>query len=398
MASTRNRKILISVVVLALGVAAVLWFQRPTAPAVDAAASPASAAAPVLTVTLVSPEEAEWPLSIEANGSIAAWQEAVIGAETQGLRLTDVRVQVGDRVRKGDVLALLQRETTGAEVAVTQANLAEAQAAAAQAGANADRARQLAQTGAMSEQQIHEFTTAEQTARARVVALRARLRADEVRLAQTRIVAPDDGVISARIATVGSVVSSGQELFRLIRRGRLEWRAEVASADLARLKPGMTARIVPPGGAPVEGRLRQLAPTVDPGTRNGLVYVDLPEPGDARAGMFARGDFRIGTARGLTLPQGAVVLRDGFSYAFAVDRQGRVGERKLEVGRRLGDRIEVRAGLEAEARVVEQGGGFLADGDLVRVVEALPPAGGAAPADALPAAPAASASTARAPR
>ena len=113
-----------------------------------------------------------------------------------------------------------------------------------------------------------------------------------------------------------------------------------------------------------------VAPTVDAQTRNGIVYVDLVAPGEARAGMFARGDFEIGTGQGLTLPQSAVQLRDGFSYVLRVGADSKVSEAKVAVGRRIGDRIEITGGLDAASRVVASGGGFLGDGDTVRVVEA----------------------------
>ena len=327
-----------------------------------------SAPRPALTVTATQAQEAQWPVSVPANGSIAAWQEAIVGAEIGGLRLVDVPAGVGDRVKKGQVLARLQSETTAAEVAATRANLAEARALQAEAHANAERARQLQATGAISAQQIQQYVTGEQTAKARVDALRARLAADELRLTHTRIVAPDDGVISLRVATVGAVVQPGQELFRLIRQHRLEWRGELPADPLAKLKPGMASRITLAGGEQVPGKVRMVAPTVDPQTRNGLVYVDLAQPGAAKAGMFARGEFDIGTARGLTLPQSAVLLREGFAYVFALQPDGRVRELKVTTGRRQGDRIEITGGLDPKARVVASGGGFLADGDLVRVV------------------------------
>ncbi len=184
------------------------------------------------------------------------------------------------------------------------------------------------------------------------------------------MLAPDDGVISARSATVGAVLPAGAELFRLIRQGRLEWRAEVAAADLARIKPGMAVSVTPAGGAPLTGKVRMVAPTVDPQTRNGIVYVDLAPAREARAGMFARGEFDIGSGQGLTLPQSAVLLRDGFSYVLRVGPDSKVSEAKVAVGRRVGDRIEITGGLDADARVVASGGGFLSDGDTVRVVEA----------------------------
>lgn len=340
----------------------------PAAAKGDKAAPGAGAPRPALTVTVTRPQEAQWPVTVPANGSIAAWQEAIVGAEIGGLRLVEVPAGVGDRVKKGQLLARLQSDTTAAEVAATRANIAEARALQAEAAANAERARQLQATGAISAQQIQQYVTGEQTAKARVDALRARLAADELRLQQTRIVAPDDGVISARIATVGAVVQPGQDLFRLIRQHRLEWRGELPAEQLVKLKPGMAARITLAGGESVPGKVRMVAPTVDTQTRNGLVYVDLPQPGAAKAGMFARGEFEIGTARGLTLPQSAVLLREGFAYVFVLQPDGRVRETKVTTGRRQGDRVEITGGLDAQAQVVASGGGFLADGDAVRVV------------------------------
>jgi len=366
----RNRKTLaiVAAAVLVLAVAAALALQsgHDEAPPPPGTASAATKAA--LTVTLVAPQSGQWPQSVSANGNIAAWQEAAIGAEAQGLRLVEVLVNVGDRVKRGQALARLASATVGAEVAAARANVAEAEAALAEAQANAERARALQASGAISAQQIQQYVTGEATARARVAALKARLEADQERLAQTRIVAPDDGVISARMATVGSVVAPGQELFRLVRQNRLEWRADVPAAELAKIRPGMAALVTPPGGRAAQGKVRMVAPTVDPATRNGIVYVDLPNPGDARAGMFARGEIQIGTAQGLTLPQTAVLLRDGFSYVFKVGPDHRVQQVKVSTGRRIGERIEITGGLDADARVVEQGGGFLADGDTVRVV------------------------------
>jgi RND family efflux transporter MFP subunit len=280
-----------------------------------------------------------------------------------------VRVNVGDVVKRGQVLATFAADTVQAEVAQTRAALAETEAMLAEAAANAQRARELQTTGALSAQQIAQYLTAERTAQARLDAQRAASKTQELRLRQTQVLAPDDGIISSRSATVGAVLPAGQELFRLIRKGRLEWRAEVPAAELARLKPGLQAVVTPAGGEPVKGSVRMLAPTVDPATRNGIVYVDLPQPGAARAGMFARGEFEVGSADALTLPQGAVVLRDGFSYVLRIGADSKVQQVKVQVGRRVGDRVEIVSGLDKSARVVASGGGFLGDGDLVRVVD-----------------------------
>ena len=326
--------------------------------------APAKAA---LTVATVVPESAEWPQLVTASGNVAAWQEAIVGSEIGGLRLVEVKVNVGDRVRRTQELARLQSDTVSAERDQTRASLGEAHASLAEARSNAERARQVENSGALSTQQITQYLTAELVAQARVEVLKARLKADELRLTQTRILAPDDGTISARSATLGAVVQSGQELFRLIRRDRLEWRAELPAADLVRIKPGMSVSLNTPGENKVAGRVRVVAPTLDPQTRNGLVYVDIECRKCAGAGMFARGEIELGRSPVQTLPQSAVLLRDGYSYVFRVETDDRVRQVKVATGQRFGDRIAVAGGLVPGDRVVASGVGFLADGDLVRI-------------------------------
>ncbi len=325
---------------------------------------------PALTVSMAQPQRTAVPVRLAANGNVAAWQEASIGAESNGLRLTDVRVNVGDVVKAGQVLATFSAETVQADVAQVRASLLEAQANAAEAAANADRARSLQATGALSQQQIQQFTTAEKTAQARVEAAQATLNAQQLRLKYTQVVAPDSGVISARTATVGAVVGAGTELFRMVRKGRLEWRAEVTSTELGRIAPGAKVSVTAASGATAEGTVRMVAPTVDPQTRNALVYVDLPANANFRAGMFARGEFALGSSDALTVPQEALVVRDGFSYVFVVGPEQRVQQRKVQAGRRVADRVEVLTGLDANASVAVRGAGFLNDGDLVRVAAA----------------------------
>ena len=342
--------------------------EKPAATAQEAAAKPA------LTVSLVTPEQVDWPQVLAANGSVVAWQEAVIGPEISNFRITEVRVQVGDQVKKGQVLARIASDTVESELAEARASVAELQASAAEAKGNAERAKELRTQGFYSSQLNTQYQTAEHTATARLAAARARQQAAELKLSKTSVLAPDDGIISARSAVVGSLTQPGQELFRLIRGGRLEWRAEVPSADLVKVRPGQTATLLNPNGEAVKGRVRVVAPSVDPQTRNGLVYVDLPTTSAVRAGMFARGEFELGRRPALTLPQTALVLREGFAYVFRLEGDRHVAQTKVALGRRSGDRVEVVGGLAPQARVVETGAGFLADGDVVKVVE-----GGAKP-------------------
>jgi RND family efflux transporter MFP subunit len=340
-----------------------------------AADKDASQPKPALTVTVERPAPASLPVRLGANGNVAAWQEALIGSESAGLRLAEVRVNIGDIVGKGQVLAVFASDTVNADVGQASAALQEAQANASAAAADAGRARALQSSGAMSEQEITRYVTAESAANARVAAAKATLAQQRLRLKYTQVVAPDSGVISARSATVGAVVGVGAELFRMIRQGRLEWRAEVTAADLARITPGTRAVVTAASGSEMTGKVRTVAPTIDAQTRTALVYVDLPAVlapnAPFKAGMFASGRFELGASNALTVPQQAVIVRDGFSYVFRLNPNARVSQLKVATGRRIGGRVEIVSGLAPDASVVVNGAGFLNDGDLVRTAPAV---------------------------
>lgn len=341
-----------------------------------------------LTITATTPQAAQWPISLHANGNVSAWQEANIGSESNGLRLQEVRVNVGDAVRAGEVLAVFAADTVKADLAQAQAAVMEARANAVEANADAARARTLAATGALSAQQISQYMTAAQTADARIASAKANLDIQQLRLKYTQVVAPDAGVISARTASVGSVLGAGSELFRMIRQARLEWRAEVTASELGRLKAGTVALVTASNGSVLKGSVRMVAPTVDPQTRSALVYVDLPpealkqegkqegkqagtqvsQQAPFKAGMFASGRFELGSSPAMTVEQQSVVVRDGFSYVFRLNPDQRVSQIKIKVGRRVGTRIEVLDGIAQGTRIALAGAGFLNDGDLVRVV------------------------------
>lgn len=386
------------VAIVVVAVAAGAFFFFSSGKSGDAATDAQAAPKPALTVTAAQPQPARLAIALAANGNIVAWQEAIIGSESNGLRLTDVRTNVGDVVKAGQVLATFSTESVQADVAQARASLLEAQASASDAAANAERARTLQNSGALSTQQINQYLTTEKTARARAEAAQAVLDAQQLRGRQTQVLAPDSGVISARTATVGAVVSAGTELFRMVRKGRLEWRAEVTSAELGRITTGTTAVIRPASGGELRGRVRMIAPTVDPQTRSALVYVDLPasagKDAPAKAGMFARGEFNLGTSEALTVPQRAIVVRDGFNFVFQLGADNRVSQAKVQTGRLVGDRVEVVSGLTADARIVVDGAGFLNDGDLVRIAAAPGAATGTPTSNAAsaPAAPASAAS------
>ncbi len=345
---------------------------------------------PALTVTLTQPQASTLPLKLSANGSIAAWQEAAIGSEAQGLRLSELRADVGDRVQKGQLLAVFASEGIEADIAQARAALAEAEVAATAAAQDADRARAIQATGALSAQQVSQLLNAELSAKARVQTAKAQIASQQVRLKNTRVLAPDSGIISARMASLGSI--GGGDMFRLIRQGRLEWRAEVTAAELARIAVGTGVQVQINGGAVIKGKVRLIAPTVDAQTRNALVYVSLGDVSsqNVKPGLFATGNFELGQTNGVTLPQSAIVMRDGFAYVYPVGSDNRVSQLKVQIGRTVGDRVEILSKLATDAKVVAVGAGFLNDGDLVRIAAAPGTTSIAGPAKATAATPAAS--------
>lgn len=350
------------------GIGALAYAQAANKPE---AAAPTAIAKSALTVMTTQPEKAEWPRVLPANGNIAAWQESVIGAEIDGYRIVSVDAQIGDRVRKGQVLARIAAETVASELAQARAALAEQEGVAAEAAGNAARARQLNERGFYSSQMHEQYQTAENTAAARLEGARARVQAAEVRVAKTVVLAPDDGILSSATASVGSLTRNGQELFRLIRGGRLEWQAETSADALPLVAPGAAASVATASGERVRGTVSRVSPSADARTRNGLAYVDLAAAAALRAGMFVRGEIELGRAPALTLPRAAVVQREGYAYVYRIedgkDETRRVARTKVELGRRKDDRIEIVSGLAPDARVVAGGVGFLADGDVVRL-------------------------------
>jgi HlyD family secretion protein len=338
--------------------------------ATDALAQSKDSKAPAgMAVSITKPRSEQFARTVVATGSVYAWQEAVIGSEVGGYRVAEVRVDVGDKVRKGQELVRLADEMVVAEAASKRAAKAQADAQLITASSNLRRAESLEGSGAVSAQEHERLKSEDLAARARVEAAASDLTAAELKLRYTRVVAPDDGVVTSRTVVVGQIAQAGSEMLRLLRQSRVEWRAEVPEARMREVKVGQSARITTADGAELVGTVRTVAPTVQSSTRTGLVYVDLPKPEGARPGMFARGEIEISKSASTTLPLASVVVRDGFSYVFVVtDKQG-VERRRVQTGTVRDGRVEVLTGLTAGDRVVERGAGFLKDGDTIRVVE-----------------------------
>lgn len=321
-----------------------------------------------LTVVLATPQQREVTREVVASGAVAAWEDVSVGVELSGLRVADVEVEVGRVVAAGDVLLRIDDRTLASQLAQSDAAVVEAQTNLATARRRAARVRELADERLVALQDAEQAEAERDNAQARLNTAMASRDAARVQREFTVVRAPVAGVVSARSVQPGQVVGAGGELLRLIRDGRLEWRAELAEADLLRVDVGTQVRVDTPVG-PVAGTVRTISPGLDAQRRTGTVYVDLPEPGPLRAGMFAQGRLALGRAQALLVPNDAVVRRDGRAYVFTVQADNRVREQGVAVGATHGGMIEVTGGLTVDDRVVARGAGFLGDGDLVRVVD-----------------------------
>ena len=320
------------------------------------AASPKATAS--LTVTSALPRRVSWTDTLETSGAIAAWQEASVGAQIGGYQLADVRVNVGDQVTKGQVLARFDPDLLRADADQLQANYD-------QAAANEKRALALEKVDAIAAQSVLQAVTTAKVALAMLAAKKLQLR-------YTDVVAPDNGVISARTATMGAVVPVGQELFRLIRQNRLEWRGELTAAQLVQIAAGQHITLALPDGSEAVATVRQIAPSLDGTSRLGTVYADIPPGSHARAGMYANGHVALAQTPALIIPSQAVVMRDGRNYVLTLADESatpRVALREVTTGRHQGSDVEITSGLSGDAPVVVKGAGFLNDNDHVRLAK-----------------------------
>ena len=344
----------------------------PAAAPKAAAVTPTPAAVPAVkparAVSLVAPRIEMWPEQMEASGNVMPWQETRIGTEIGGLRLVAVLANAGDVVKKGQVLARLNPVTVETELEAANAQLMEAQATLAQAEATLDRGRRLAPSGGVSQQELTLYETQKQTAAARVSAARAQVKTQQLRLDSATLVAPDDGVISSRLAVEGAIVQAGSELFRLIRQGRLEWRAEVKGEALIKLRVGQKAIVKSPLGPDVEGQVRQVSPTIDLSTRNGLAYVDLPLDTNLKAGLNVSGVLSLGKRKALVLPAAAVLHDGSAARVFTVSANNKAVAVDVIVGRTQGEYEEIVSGIDEKARVIAADVAALKSGDPVNVL------------------------------
>lgn len=355
-------------------------------------------AKPVLApaVSVVEAARRETVETVTVTGTLVPRDEILVTPEIDGYRVTEVLVEEGARVAKGQVLARLARDLVDRQIAQqdavvakseaavpqSQSNIEQAEAAETEARLSLERARSLIATGNTTAVVMETRTSALRQAEGRLAFARnglamakadlaqARAVRDELslRLARTEIRAPEAGIVSRRTARVGLAASAASEpLFRLIARGEIELEGEVVETKLPLLREGAPAWIDLGEGGRVAGRVRAVYPEVDKATRLGKVRVRLDADPRLRIGTFARGEVELARSRGITVPQ-ASVLYGGGRRSVLVVAGDRVEDRTIRTGIADEDTIEVRTGLNEGERVVARAGSFLRDGDRVRPV------------------------------
>ncbi|PID65422.1 MAG: hypothetical protein CR975_07165 [Gammaproteobacteria bacterium] len=344
-----------------------------------AANSGADERRPALTVSIEKPIYRPVQESIQAGGTIAAREIASVSAQTAGLSLSAIYVDVGDSVKKGQLLAEYDADSVKNAIAEAKANVAQAQVSLNRAAANAKRAEKLRGTNAISAIQADDYRFQEQMAQARLMAAKAILNNRRLRHRHAQIRAKVAGVIETKQALLGEVGSPGTPLFSIIVDNQLEWQAEVPGEQLFAIKENMPARIQwsEPAGSfgryatiSVAGKVRKIDPSIDDETRLGKVYVTLENNPQLRRGQFVQGEFLLDKKNLLTVPATSIVRKDGYDYLFIVDDDNRVRRQKVSVGHWQGEWVSITQGLSDSDRVAVDGVGFLSTGDTVNAFDA----------------------------
>lgn len=355
---------------------------------------------PVVTVVEVAPREIVEHAII--SGTLVARDDVLVSPELDGLRITDVLVEEGDRVEKGQVLARLSREMLDTQVAQNTATIARADASIAQgrdaidqADASAqeatlalNRAKSLAQSGNSTEATLEQRVSASRSANGRLAAAKngiaiaeadlalAKAQRDDLtlRTARTDIRAPVDGIVSRKAARVGATASmAGEALFHIIAQGRIELEGEVTESALGTLKIGAPAAVTVDGGTTVTGRVRAIYPEVDHTSRLGKIRVKLDADAALHAGAFARGAVEVARHTGNAVPVAALLYGSDDTVSVLLVSDGHVAERKVAAGLSAGGFVEITDGLQAGDVIVARAGPFLRTGDAVRIAGAATP-------------------------
>lgn len=359
-------------------------------------AAPAVAQTPP-AIRVVAAARRELVERLSVNGTIKAREEAAAGTDLNGLTVLALNADQGDTVKKGQVLAVLDRSLLDTQLTQTEASRAQAEANIAQMKAQIgdaqvavrqgreglDRATALQEKGVAAKMQLDNAVNAYDSARARLVSAEKAVTASEaqlavidaqkenilVQIAKTEVRAPADGLVLARNATLGGIVSaSAGPLFRIAIGSEFELAATIAETSLPRLEPGMPVEVVPAGSKqPLAGQIRRISPEVDQRSRLGMLYISIAEGNGVRAGNFARGEIEAVRRTCISVPASAVTFR-GHDAFLQVVENGKVKTVPVTLGARADGHVEVGSGVAEGEEVVARAGTFVADGDLVTPV------------------------------
>lgn len=336
--------------------------------------APAPEAPPsaVPEVTVMVPGTSEVTRYLSVPGSIAAKRDEAIGVQGEGGRVTAVLVEAGQQVKRGQILARIDRSIQTQQAARAAADVRAAQADLALADADLDRALALVDRGFVSKADIDRRTATRDGARARVAVTKAQLGEINARIAMLDIRAPDDGLVLSRNVETGQVVGPGSAaLFRLADGGVLEMQGQVAEQDMATLKPGMTATVTPAGSdTGYTGEIWLIDPIIDPISRLGTVRIALPYSPGLRVGAFAKANIEAGTGVKPVLPQSAIQVDDGGNFVFVLEEGNKVARRGITVGAVSDQGVSIAEGLTGQERVVVSAGAFLRAGESINPVKA----------------------------
>lgn len=328
-------------------------------------------------VSVIAAQPATVSDLLEALGTVRAAQTSVLSSQIMGGML-EVRVQEGDRVRRGDVLVVIDNtqsraaldRATAADLAVQQ-QLAETDSDLSLAQTTLKRYQSLYEKKSVSPQEFDEMQARYRAALARrdmVSAEQAQARAAVIQaritLDYSRIRAPFDGAVTERKVDPGSLASPGMPILTIedVRQWRLE--ATVNEADLSQVHLEESVPIVIDAipQAQLKGKVTQIVPVADVASRSFLVKILLPADTRLRSGLFGRAQFSRGERRVLLIPRNAVIERGQLRAIFVLDANGVASLRYISLGKSSGESIEVLAGLQAGERLVSKPRGLELDG------------------------------------
>lgn len=308
-------------------------------------------------VTVVRIEPRAIVGSLSASGDLVPREEAAVAPEVSGYRVNRVLAEVGDYVRAGQPLAVI-------DAALLDAQVAQARAQAAQAADQAERVKDLDGQGVISQEQIV-------SRRYQAEVARANLRSLTTQRQKLSVSAPVSGVILEKNARPGEISQpSATPWFRIARDGQIELSADVAEDDLSRIKVGQQATVTLPSGAVATGRVRLISPQIDPQTKLGEVRITLPVRSDIRAGGFARAVFGDAEANVLAVPEAAIRYDADGAKVMVVGPDNKVKRVTVQTGARGSGLVQLTKGPPAGTRIVANAGALFLDGDLVRPSDA----------------------------